>query len=566
MVTIPSIKMGPIKTPSFSFGKTKASTGVPVIPVDTLGNFPLALQQSALADYSYFDGDKFYGGFGNTQLFLVDYWTLRQRSNQLFSENLYARGLIRRLITNEINTGLSLEATPGELTGMDDDARNVWSENTENRFQIYAKNPQLCDYKAKDSHGKLQREIRREALVGGDVLVVLRVSRVTSLPQVEIISGALVQNPSNSQPRVGNKITHGVETDDRGRQVAFWVRQENGTSKRVPAFGERTGRRTAWLVYGTDKRIDDLRGQPLLALILQSLKEIDRQRDAVQRKAVINSILAMFIKKTEDKMGTKPVSGGAVRKDIVDVTDSDGAARKFNISQQIPGVVMEELQQGEEPVGFNSAGVDLNFPGFEAAIINAVAWANEIPPEVLTLAFSSNYSASRGAVNEFKMYLDMSRSDRAEEFDEPVYQEWLLSEILLGKIPAPGFLEARRDPRKYDIVGSWISSDWGGAIKPSVDLKKEVSGYKSMNSEGWITNDRAARELSGTKFSKNIKRIKKENEMKAEALRPLLELQREFPEAKIIEDVGSPGALKVLNMDAVEDKIHDIIEEGGADG
>jgi hypothetical protein len=50
--------------------------------------------------YSFDDGSKFAGGFGVTELLLADYWTLRQRSSQLFEQNLYARGLIRRLVTN----------------------------------------------------------------------------------------------------------------------------------------------------------------------------------------------------------------------------------------------------------------------------------------------------------------------------------------------------------------------------------------------------------------------------------------------------------------------------------
>jgi capsid protein len=225
---------------------------------------------------------------------------------------------------------------------------------------------------------------------------------------------------------------------------------------------------------------------------------------------------------------------------------------------------MEELQQGEEPVGFGNAGIDLNFPGFEAAIINGVAWANEIPPEVLTLAFSSNYSASRGAVNEFKMYLDMSRADRAEEFDEPFYQEWLLSEVLMGKISAPGLLEARRDPRKYDIVGAWISSDWSGAIKPSVDLKKEVSGYVEMIKAGLITRSRATRELNGMKYSKVSKQLKSENETLAAATEPLLQLAAKFniaPEKVLSASEGG------LTIEAVEDRIVELIEEqGGAHG
>jgi len=556
-----------VKFLGINWGQNPTPSGPPTIAVNELGNFSAALQQSAAADMSYFDGDKFFGGFGTTQIYLTDYWTLRARSNQLFNDNLYARGLIRRLITNEINTGLSLEATPGELTGMDDTTRNVWSENVESRFLIWAKNPQLCDYKEKSTFGALQRHIRQEALVGGDVLVVLRVSRLTGLPQIEVVPGGLVQDPGPVKPRQGNKITHGVETDSRGRQVAFYVTQEDGTSKRVPAFGERSGRRTAWLVYGTDKRIDELRGQPLLALILQSLKEIDRYRDAATRKAVVSSILAMFIQKDEDKQGTRPVTGGAVRKDSTNITDSDGTTRKFSMAHQVPGMVMEELQQGEKPVAFGNDGVDLNFPGFEAAIIAGVAWANEIPPSVLILSFSSNYAASQGEKNEFKMYLDRSRSERAEELDEPIYQTWLLSEVLMGKVPAPGLLEARRDPSKYDIVGSWIASDWSGAIKPNADLKKEVAGYKGLIDEGLITRSRASRELTGMKFSQTAKQLKEENIALAEATRPLLELAAEFNISPDTILNGATSASAALTMEAVEEKFIELMDDqGGAHG
>src|SRR5262245_39395481 len=48
--------------------------------------------------YGYHDGEKFPGGFGFTDLLIPDYWTLRARSTQLFKKNLYARGLVRRLV------------------------------------------------------------------------------------------------------------------------------------------------------------------------------------------------------------------------------------------------------------------------------------------------------------------------------------------------------------------------------------------------------------------------------------------------------------------------------------
>lgn len=517
----------------FEVKKTTKSESVPVQSVNDLS--PMSYQgQTSFADWdnSIYDGGKFPGGFGPTQLFNVDYWTLRKRSNQLFTENLYARGLVQRLVTNEINTGLTPEAYPdAQILEQSEDYLNKWSEEVENRFHLWGKNPKLCDFKNKDTFGALQRAARTEALISGDILVIVRQSPKTHLPLIELISGEKVRTPLGGENgaylRSGNKIKHGVELNKKGREVAYWVSENYEKSTRIPAWGEKSHRRTAWLVFGTPKRLDAIRGQPLLSLVLQSMKELDRYRDSAQRKAVLNSMLAMFIKKTEDKMGTLPISGAAVRRDQV-VASDETSDRKYNIANMIPGIILEELQVGEEPVGFNSAGTDVNFKSFEDAILRTVAWANEIPPEILFLAFQNNYSASQAAINEFKIYLNKIWADWGETFCTPIYTEWLLSEILLKKIEAKGLLEAWRDPMKYDIFGAWTSVEWYGSIKPSTDMLKQAKGSKMLIDEGWSTNAREARITTGTKYTKNIKRLKRENELKVEALRPLAEFQKEF--------------------------------------
>lgn len=556
----------------FTFGK-KAEPILENVAVDTLDPFAYAGQVSPSPwENSIFDGDKFFGGFGTTQIQDVDYWTLRKRSAQLFNENLYARGIIRRLITNEINTGLSPEACPDEeIIGVPENSLQSWTETVENRFGIWAKNPRVCDWKKKDTFGAIQRAARMEALITGDVLVVLRTSQQTKLPTVQLISGSSVRTPLGVgiNLRKDHKVRHGVETDGFDRVVAHWVQQDDGSSKRLPAFGEKSGRRISWLIYGTDKRLDELRGQPLLAIIMQSLKEIDRYRDSTQRKAVINSILAMFIKKTEDKMGTLPVSGGAVRRDQAVVTDGDGKARNFNIASQIPGLVMEELQTGEEPVGFNSAGVDLNFGAFEDAILQSIAWALEIPPEVLRLSFSSNYSASQAAINEFKIALNRTWGDFGETFCTPIYIEWLLNETLLQKIRAPGLLQAWRTPSEYDVFGAWTATDWYGSIKLSTDMLKQAKGSKILVTEGWSTNAKEARNTTGTNFRKNIKRLKRENELKVEAARPLAEFNQEFCEQTAINALKENPIVSetpLENIGEFEATLDEYLSENGLDG
>jgi lambda family phage portal protein len=473
------------------------------------------------------NGEKFPGGFGPTLLLTTDYWTLRARSAQLFETNIYGRGVIRRLLTNELNTGLHLECTPVEsVLGKEEDSLADWSEDVESRFLLWAKDPYLCDYYQRSTFGALQVQLRRESLLDGDALVVVRQDQRTKLPRIQIIRGASVENPLTDAPQKGNKICHGVEIDPTGKHVAFWVRQEDGSIKRLPAWGEKSGRRIAWLVYGTDKRIDDVRGKPLLSLVLQSLREVDRYRDSTQRKATILSMLTAFITKDEEGKASRAFAAGAVRKDAELEVGDGGEPRTYKTQMHHPGLVLDELRKGEKPHAFQVNGTTESFGDFEEAIICAVAWTLEIPPEILRLSFSSNYSASQAAVNEFKGYLNKMRMEFAEAFCEPIYQEWLISEVLNARIDAPGLLDAWRDYfGKFEIVGAWLLSDWTGNIKPSVDPVKTAEGYEKLIEMGLCTRDRASRETTGTKFSRNARKLVRENVQVAEANKPLAELE-----------------------------------------
>jgi lambda family phage portal protein len=477
--------------------------------------------------HSFDDGSKFAGGYGYTNLLTTDYWTLRARSSELFETNIYARGIVRRLITNEINDGLKLQSMPEEkILGKEEDSLSEWTEEVENRFQLWCDRPLLCDQAERQSFGALQAVARMEALVDGDVLVVLRQDPRTGLPRVQLVKGSQVQTPINALSS-GATIKHGVELDSSGRHVAFHIAQEDGTSKRLPAFGEKSGRRLAWLVYGTDKRLDDVRGKPLLSLVLQSLKEIDRFRDAKQRAAVVASSLAIFVKKTEDKPGTMPMMGGAVRRGTAIAESANGSSepRTFQTAEWSPGTTIDELQHGEEPVAFQSNATTEGFSDFEQAIVHAIAWCFEIPPEILTLEFSSNYSASKAAINEFAMYLNRMRADFGTSFCQPIFVEWLLAEVTAKRITAAGLLEAWRDPAQYDVFAAWISSSWSGQIKPSVDPVKEAAGNAARLELGATTYDQVSRESSGSKFTKNIKQQAREIQMLVKARAPLAKLE-----------------------------------------
>lgn len=467
-------------------------------------------------------GEKFPTGFGATKSYTMDYWELRERSSQLFTDNPAAVGLIRRLITAEIGPGLMPELEPvvDLLAGaMSDEEAELWADQVETKFDAYASTVALVDYEAQRDFGMLQQDARREALIEGDVLVNLRVDGVTGCPQIQLIRGSRVVTPLDRI--TDRRVVHGVELDKRGRMIAFHVKavEFGQPSTRIPAFGPRSGKRMAWLLYGTEKRIDAVRGTPLLGLILQSLRELDRFKDSTQRKATVNSLLAMFIERTGPGGPTNPIGGGAVMNSSFATTEPD---RDYEIAEQWPGLVMQRLGQGEKPVSFKSNNQSEDFATFNAAILSGIAWGVEMPPEILMLQFGSNYTASKAATAEWQAYvMKLRRSFGGIGFCQPVLCEWLINEVDRQRIAAPGLVESFGDRRRYDEFHAWTRTTWGGPVRPSIELHRDVKAFIAAIDAKLISIDYAAKALFGVRSGRVFKRWLKEQ-------RQIIEMEKEL--------------------------------------
>jgi capsid protein len=491
------------------------------------------------------NGEHFPGVLGQIdEIAGLDYWALRARSGTLFRTNSYAIGIVNRLVTNVINTGLEPEFSPEEgVLGVEEDSLKDWADDKENRYRIYARCKDIIDTKGYRVDGEIQAQIYKEAFIDGDCLVTCPIHKETELPQTRFFSGNRIQTPPLRD--LDENIVDGVHIDENGKHLGYWVRDDSkgpffhGEYTYVPAYGQKTGRRTAWLVYGPNKREDDVRGMPGLGIAIQPLKAINDYRGAAQLKASINSMIVGFIKRQQETGKMPALSNAAVRAGTVSDVQENRPVGTRNI---LPGVYFEYLNAGEEPVPYSYHGTDVNFASFEAAILAGLAWAMEIPAEILLLSFKNNYSASQAVIREFWMFLVKERSRFASQHCQNLLEEWFISEIRLGKIEAEGFLEALIDPTKYDIKQAWLTVDWLGAIKPSVDIMKEVNAHKGLVSEGWETNTQATKILTGGKWDKNIRKVARENDLKAAAMEPILRLQREYGSENVT------NAMRVLGI------------------
>jgi len=461
-----------------------------------------------------FDGDKFPESFGITRDYImdhgIDYYTLRKRCRQLFIENTYYQGIIKRLIRNEIFTGMFPEPTPIASVlwpNLKEDEREAeaakYAEQMGDAFNLYANDFSVFDYKQQRTFTEYQEDVRIEAMICGDALVVNRINQRTGLPCWDIISGNNIKTPFEYTVKKGNTITHGVERDRQGRHVAYWVEEykdEEYQFTRIPVIGEKSGRQISWLVYGGNKLLDSVRGTPVLASALYMLRDLDRYRDAELRAAVLSSIIPFFL---ESELGTAP-SGGVIKNEALKKAginnDNQGEAEKKPQFNFAPGMIVENLKPGQTIKSFMPSHPNGGFQLFENTIISAICWYVELPPEVAKLLYGTSYSASRQANTEFDIYLKYRAFKNAKDFSQIIYQEFINQSVLLGDLILPGFQEVMFNISGWKMRGAWLKCEWPPMSRPSVDMSKEAGAYVLLKDNLVMSHDQISRRFTGMSF------------------------------------------------------------------
>ena len=394
-------------------------------------------------------------------------------------------------------------SNPNGIVDPEEAARDL-ERKIEREFSLWADST-ACDLERLDNFYELQQLAFLNWLMSGDVIATLPVTKRANMPydlRICLIEADRLSNPNGI---VDPHIIGGVETNDAGEVVAYHISKHHPLSydmtetgwTRVEAWGAKTGRRNVLHIMNRE-RIGQRRGVPFLAPVIEALKQLGRYTDAELVAAVVSGMFTVFIEKESAS------SDGGFGEIIPE--DAQVDAGDDSTIELAPGAIVD-LNEGEKAHDMNPGRPNTAFDGFVVAICRQIGAALEIPYELLVKNFNASYSASRGALLEAWKMFRMYRTWLANDFCQPVYEEWLAEAVAKGRIPAPGFFS---DPL---IRKAYTGAEWNGPAQGLLNPVQEVTAAEKRVQNGFSTRDREAMEMNGSDFYRNAAQLKREEKM-----------------------------------------------------
>lgn len=461
---------------------------------------------------------------------------LRQRSRDLFMGDPTANGALKTIRTNEVGAGLRLNAQiDAKFLGLDDDQALEWEENTEREFALWSDSVN-CDAGRRFSLGELGALARLSELMNGDVFVLLPAIRRAGDRydlKVKLLEADRISDPWPYP--VGHNVLGGIEVDEDGAPLFYYVTRihpgdlflpgtyggygayaygavsappmtEGGiygaqwnTWDKVPAFGA-SGRRLVLHLMEAE-RVGQRRGVPILAPVMEHLKQLSRYSQAELMAAVVSGMFTAAI--TSERPSAMP---GQVIPPGSQVDDNDDPN-----SYQLGNGTLLGLLPGEHLETANPGRPNAGFEPFVRAISRQIGASLGIGHELLVKEFTSSYSASRAALLEAWKSIRVGRHRMVTRFYQPTYEQWLEEAVARGYIVAPGFFS---DPITR---AAWCGTEWHGPTQGQLDPTKEVEAAEKRVASGFSTRTRETAELTGGNFERFNKVREREERIRRDA-------------------------------------------------
>lgn len=435
--------------------------------------------------------------------------TLRDRSRDLDRNSPAARGALKAMQTGVIGAGLRVRsAIDRDFIGLSEEQAQEWQNAAEQEFRLWSES-QHCDFMCQLNFNGLQRLASHSRMTSGDCFVLMPWVARPGVPyelKVQLIEADRVCNPNDLPDTI--EIAGGIERNKDGVPVAIHIRtphpgasmfeQITPTWKRVPLFGGKTARRNVLHLMDVD-RIGQSRGVPLLAPVIETLKQLTKFSEAELAAAVVNAMLSVAVSRPLDSPTLGEIDWNAAYEARGETPPWEDQTR-----MQLGSGTWVDLAPGENLNIIDAKRPNNQFDPFFLACLKQIGMALRIPYEVLLMHFSSSYSASRAAMLAAEKAFEVVRDAFADSFCQPVWEEFLIEAIIKQRLTAPGFLT---DPA---IRLAYSGAYWTPPTQGQVDPSKEAMAANMRVEFGFSTRELEAGKLTGMAYKDIVEAQAKE--------------------------------------------------------
>jgi lambda family phage portal protein len=395
---------------------------------------------------------------------------LRAWARDMVRNNAYAWGVVDTIVSSVVGCGIKAQSTYETPEGEDIEELNdirdkVWSEWCE-----------VCDVNGQYTFEEMQAAIQREIVEAGEVLVrivrtpenvfhgILRpVPLALELIEADRLAGDKDTYAARLSADSGNRIIRGVEVDDLGKPVAYWIYKDHPlqpyaftrTPERIPA-------NEVLHLFRRD-RVGQTRGVTWFAPALSWIRDLGTYVDNELQASAVASCFTVAIKSHTPIGNLFDPDGG---------TGTDTAGNRQRYVE--PGMIME-LAPGEDVVGLNPGRPNAGAEPWIGLILRGIAVGTGLSYEVVARDYSqTSYSSSRTSQLEDRRRFRCWQQYLIRHLLQPVWDAFSDAAAISAIQGFATSTELLEDRRKFAPV-EWQTPEWEWVDPQSEQTASEMA-------------------------------------------------------------------------------------------
>jgi lambda family phage portal protein len=418
---------------------------------------------------------------------LPDRPTMDARSRQMIRDDPHIKSIQRAFKRNVVGTGITATSIARDRAG---NLLADFNKRADTLFYDWARNKRLVDKERRRNFWQFQRWAMDEIVAVGEAIMLIGYEHRPA-HQCGLVLQAIEAEQLDlyKYEHEGREVRGGVEVDEFGAAVAYWIWPRHpfdvrGLARPAPLSLQSVRFEARRIVHVYDaERVRQTRGVTRLTPVLQKARDLNTYDYAQLLAAKAEACIGMVIKTdpaNSDRIGMNQGADGGQRQDM------DG-----NDELAMQPIMVARLNEGEEMSSFTPTRPGGQYKPFVDEQKRMIAAGAGTSYEQVARDFhNGNFSSQRQNALEDRREFEAEQQMLISDMCEPIRNEALRCMVMEGKLLTPF-----GQPRFDENPDMYTYADWKGQGWPWVDPAKQSVGYERAIANGFTSKRRVLNEL-----------------------------------------------------------------------